>query len=89
MCSHEPPCPLAHAFDHDAARVVAACHEQGWVLLCNGVVRFDDGGELLPDGRVIDAREHRRVRGYSPTTRGAQSCELSLQKPRVSSVSMS
>ncbi|GGQ92252.1 hypothetical protein Saso_13290 [Streptomyces asoensis] len=27
--------------------------EQGWSLLCNGVLLFEDTGELLPDGRVI------------------------------------
>ena len=27
--------------------------EQGWNMLCNGVIVFDDGGELLPDGRAI------------------------------------
>ena len=27
--------------------------EQGWSLLCNGVVTFDDTGELLPDGAFI------------------------------------
>jgi hypothetical protein len=27
--------------------------EQGWSLLCNGVVLFEDTGDLLPDGRVI------------------------------------
>ena len=27
--------------------------EQGWSLLCNGVVLFDDDGELLPDGRAV------------------------------------
>jgi len=27
--------------------------EQGWSLLCNGVVIFDDGGALLPDGRAL------------------------------------
>jgi hypothetical protein len=27
--------------------------EQGWSLLCNGVVLFDDNGELLPDGRPL------------------------------------
>jgi hypothetical protein len=27
--------------------------EQGWTLLCNGVVLFDDDGELLPDGQVV------------------------------------
>lgn len=29
--------------------------EQGWGLLCNGVVVFEDTGELLPDGRGIPA----------------------------------
>jgi hypothetical protein len=28
-------------------------HDQGWVLLCNGVVLFEDTGELLPDGRAV------------------------------------
>jgi hypothetical protein len=32
---------------------VASQYEQGWSLLCNGVVLFDDGGELLPNGRAI------------------------------------
>jgi hypothetical protein len=32
---------------------VAVHPEQGWSLLCNGVVLFDDDGELLPDGRVV------------------------------------
>jgi Family of unknown function (DUF5999) len=53
MCQHQPHCPAADASDHDAARVIAAHPEQGWVLLCNGIVRFDDDGELLPDGRTI------------------------------------
>jgi hypothetical protein len=26
---------------------------QGWSLLCNGVILFDDGGELLPDDRAV------------------------------------
>jgi uncharacterized protein DUF5999 len=52
-CRHWPRCPDAQAFDHVAARVVAPHPEQGWSLLCNGVVVFDDAGELLPDGRVI------------------------------------
>jgi hypothetical protein len=33
--------------------VVAAHPEQGWSLLCNGVVLFEDYGELLPDGRAL------------------------------------
>ena len=50
MCQHDPHCPPADASDHDAARVVASHPEQGWSLLCNGVVVFEDLGELLPDG---------------------------------------
>jgi uncharacterized protein DUF5999 len=53
MCIHEPPCPSAQASDHDAARVVASHPEQGWSLLCNGVLLFDDTGELLPDGHSV------------------------------------
>ncbi len=53
MCSHVPPCPPATSPAHGTARVAAAHHEQGWSLLCNGVVVFDDDGELLPDGRAL------------------------------------
>jgi uncharacterized protein DUF5999 len=53
MCQHLPPCPPVEALDRDAAAVVAAHPEQGWSLLCNGVLLFDDNGELLPDGRII------------------------------------
>ncbi len=52
-CAHTPICPAAFATDHDAARTVRRHPVQGWVLLCNGVVVFDDTGELLPDGRCI------------------------------------
>jgi hypothetical protein len=52
-CPHQPPCPLSDAPDREAARVVAAHPEQGWSLLCNGVVAFEDTGYLLPDGRII------------------------------------
>lgn len=53
MCRHAPPCPPAAAADGDAAAVVARHDEQGWSLLCNGIVHFDDTGELLPDGRIV------------------------------------
>jgi hypothetical protein len=33
--------------------VVAARPEQGWSLLCDGSIVFDDTGELRPDGRVV------------------------------------
>ena len=53
MCPHRPQCPDAHATDREAARAVASHPEQGWTLLCNGVVIFEDTGELLPDGASI------------------------------------
>jgi len=59
ICPHEPPCPRPDALDREAARTVARHPEQGWSLLCNGIVVFEDTGELLPDGRVIDP--HRPV----------------------------
>ena len=52
-CPHVPVCPDVHAVDHEAAQVVASHPEQGWSLLCNGVVTFDDTGELLPFGVAI------------------------------------
>jgi hypothetical protein len=56
MCPHEPQCPAATAPDHPAATVVASHPEQGWSLLCNGVVVFDDLGELLPGGGAVPPR---------------------------------
>ncbi|MBC6456909.1 DUF5999 family protein [Actinomadura sp. HBU206391] len=53
MCQHQPHCPPHEAADHDAARTVACHPEQGWSLLCNGVVVFEDTGELLPDGGIV------------------------------------
>jgi Family of unknown function (DUF5999) len=56
MCQHQPRCPDVLALDRLAARVVAGHPEQGWSLLCNGIVLFDDAGALLPGGRVIGPR---------------------------------
>jgi hypothetical protein len=53
MCQHQPPCPPAEATDREAARSLASYPEQGWSLLCNGVILFEDTGELLPDGRTV------------------------------------
>jgi Family of unknown function (DUF5999) len=53
MCQHRPACPSADAVDHDAARVLTCHPEQGWSLLCNGVVLFEDTGEILPDGSAV------------------------------------
>ncbi|NYJ08106.1 DUF5999 family protein [Petropleomorpha daqingensis] len=53
MCSHLIPCPDADSENRDLAVVLVSHPEQGWRLLCNGVVLFDDDGELLPDGRSV------------------------------------
>ena len=63
MCEHQPPCPNADAVDRDAARVISCHPEQGWSLLCNGVIIFEDTGELLPDGSCIQPH-----RGPAPHT---------------------
>jgi Family of unknown function (DUF5999) len=46
-CQHRPRCPGAAARDRAAACVVTCHPEQGWSLLCNGVVLFDDAGVLV------------------------------------------
>ena len=56
MCKHYPQCPDALAADRAAARVSVSHPEQGWSLLCNGVVLFDDAGTLLPGHGVQEAR---------------------------------
>ena len=53
MCQHQPPCPTAESADRESARLMAHHPEQGWSLLCNGVLLFEDTGELLPDGQII------------------------------------
>ncbi|MFI7349656.1 DUF5999 family protein [Streptomyces sp. NPDC049936] len=60
MCTHRSSCPAADSPATDAAatdavvaHIVAAHPEQGWNLLCDGTIVFDDTGELRPDGRVV------------------------------------
>ncbi|WP_414169173.1 DUF5999 family protein [Streptoverticillium reticulum] len=53
MCQHHPPCPSAEASDREAAQALASHPEQGWTLLCNGILFFEDTGELLPNGQII------------------------------------
>ena len=55
MCEHQPCCPSADATDACTAQVRSAHQEQGWCLLCNGVIVFDDGGAIFPDGHVAEA----------------------------------
>ena len=53
MCHHEPRCPDAQTAERTAAHPRALHPEQGWTLLCNGVIVFDDGGVLLPSGEAL------------------------------------
>lgn len=53
LCRHRPTCPTAESPDREAAHTIAAHPEQGWILLCNGIVLFEDTGELLPDGQIV------------------------------------
>ncbi|MFC4500261.1 MULTISPECIES: DUF5999 family protein [Streptomyces] len=48
MCAQSSP-----SFSGDIPHIVAAHPEQGWSLLCDGTIVFDDSGELRPDGRVV------------------------------------
>ncbi|WP_327413872.1 DUF5999 family protein [Streptomyces sp. NBC_01233] len=52
-CPHSPPCPPPEDHCRGTARIVAAHPEQGWNLLCNGVLEFEDTGQLLPDGSMV------------------------------------
>ena len=56
MCGHQPRCADALAPDRMTAHIAVSHPEQGWSLLCNGIVVFDDAGVLLPDGRALDPR---------------------------------
>jgi hypothetical protein len=53
MCPHTPQCPAPNGPDREAARTIISHPEQGWSLLCNGIVIFEDTGELLPGGDAI------------------------------------
>ncbi|MFJ2778284.1 DUF5999 family protein [Kitasatospora sp. NPDC087315] len=58
-CRHRPACPGAEAADFQAAVAVNGHPEQGWSLLCNGVVLFSDTGAAMPDGRVVAPQDRR------------------------------
>ncbi|MCF2437071.1 DUF5999 family protein [Streptomyces thinghirensis] len=53
MCQHQPPCPSVDSADRGIRPPRGAPPGAGLSLLCNGVVLFEDTGELLPDGQVI------------------------------------
>ncbi|MEU7326646.1 DUF5999 family protein [Streptomyces griseoviridis] len=62
MCSHRSSCPFA---DQGLPHVVAAHPEQGWSLLCDGAIVFDDTGALTAEGRAVAPR---RTPGAQLTT---------------------
>jgi hypothetical protein len=41
MRLHQPPCPPADRPDRDSAHTIIFHPEQGWSLLCNGIIIFD------------------------------------------------
>ena len=49
-CTHTPRCPEASDANCCSAHIAADHSEQGWCRLCNGVILFDDGHYLTPDG---------------------------------------
>lgn len=50
VCRHIPRCPAAgDPVARSRARTIADQSAQGWALLCNGVIVFDDDGCLVPD----------------------------------------
>lgn len=52
MCEHNPTCPGPEDPHCCSAHIVADHSEQGWCRLCNGVILFDDGVYLAPDGHL-------------------------------------
>ena len=70
MCPHTPPCPERESLDREAARTIVSHPEQGWSLLCNGIVVFEDTGELLPDGEPIAPHRPTDVSAHSMITPG-------------------
>jgi hypothetical protein len=62
MCQHQPQCPQSREPDRLAARIAADRPEQGWSLLCNGVVLFEDDSELVIAS--VTARKERENCAY-------------------------
>ncbi|MEU9337931.1 DUF5999 family protein [Streptomyces sp. NPDC048290] len=51
-CEHRDPCPAADSEDCQAAKIRDHFPAAGYTALCNGLILFEDGGYLLPDGRT-------------------------------------
>ncbi len=81
MCPHTPHCPPAEEPDREAAKVISGHPEQGWSLLCNGLIVFEDTGGLLPDCSVV--APHRAKAGCTP---GAKESTCMPEQPSRSGV---
>ena len=55
-CTHNPRCPQVDATDSITAKIVSDRPEQGWSLLCNGLVVFYDGVAVRPDRSQLTLR---------------------------------
>ncbi len=65
LCQHTPRCPSAASPDREAAKVVAAQPVQGWSLLCNSLLLWEDTGALLPDGQVVTPHRPTDTSGFA------------------------
>lgn len=75
-CRHEPTCPAADHPDHDSAKVVAHDYTVGYSVLCNGVVVFEDTGELVGTTPIEPHRpepQHRTSETFHVQHEGEQS----------------
>jgi hypothetical protein len=81
MCPHTPSCPDARALDREAARTVVSHPEQGWSLLCNGIVVFEDTGELLPGGDTVPPHRPTDVSANSDIVPAAQRRAAQMAAP--------
>jgi hypothetical protein len=52
-CPHHPPCPGSDAPDRYRAHTLVSHPEQGWSLLCNRIISFDDLHALLPNCTAV------------------------------------
>lgn len=80
MCPHSPHCPEPTDPGRETARVVSGHPEQGWSLLCNGLILFEDTGTLLPDRSVVGPHRARTCCRPGETS-GCQPGEPELPKP--------
>jgi Family of unknown function (DUF5999) len=81
MCPHTPPCPASSAPDREAAHTIASHPEQGWSLLCNGVVIFEDTGELLPGGAFIAPHRPTDLAAFDSPAGVARGTAGTLRRP--------